>query len=198
MNNAWQIKQLYPNAVTGWYEIQGYYIWCDMTSDGGGWMLVANIGLDSAHVTRDALNGDVVPGASESSKFHDDFINQLRSNSTYSGNTPWRATATNFDVFPDAPDVTVPDRLRTQTQFINAAMTEFNAEAQAMHVHGATWMHINYEHPYCMKLKYDERTIGFGDRFKSGDTYFSWADADIMRGFSSHNRNCSPGSLWVK
>jgi len=199
MNNAWQLKQLYPNAVSGWYEIDGRNIWCDMKTDGGGWMLVANVSLDGKHVNRDAVGSAVAPGATMSSKFEDEFINKLRSDSTYSGTTPWRAQATQFDVFPHAPDVSVPDRLRTQTQFINSAMVEFDATKRAMDTTGATWMHIEYEHPICMKLAHDIRTIGFGDRFISGDTYFVWADTELENyGYSSHNRNYSPGLLWVK
>lgn len=195
---AWDIKTLYPNSRSGWYEIQGQPIWCDMETDGGGWMLVARVLSDDKYVTREAVGPTPDPRAEMSRKFDDEFINRLRRDSIYSGSTPWRAHAEHFNVFPNNPDIRPIDRLLTQTQFINAAMTEFNATARAIDVPGATWMHIGYEHPVCMKLKTDEKTIGFGDHYYSGDTYFAWHCVDSPDGFHAHWRHGSPGTFWVK
>jgi len=195
---AWEIKQRYPNIRSGWYEIQGEQIWCDMETDGGGWMLVATVARDSVYATRDAVGSNPDYHVEESRKFSDEFINKLRTDSIYAGSTPWRAHASRFDVFPSAPEIMPADRLLTQTQFINAAMTEFNAEARAIDVTGSTWMHIGYEHPVCMKLKTDEKTIGFGDHYYSGDTYFAWHCTDSPDGFHAHWRHSSPGTFWVK
>lgn len=194
---AWEIKSFYPDSRSGWYEIQGQQIWCDMETDGGGWMLVARVARDDVYVTRDSVGDTPNIQINESRKFDDDFINKLRTSSTYSGSTPWRAHAEQFDVFPGT-DVRPADRLLTQTQFINAAMTEFNATARAIDIVGATWMHIGYEHPVCMKLKTDEKTIGFGDHYYSGDTYFAWHCTDSPDGFHAHWRHSSPGTFWVK
>jgi hypothetical protein len=195
---AWEIKSFYPDSRSGWYEIQGQQIWCDMETDGGGWMLVARVAHDDKYVTREETGGVPTMGSSNSAKFSDDFINQLRHDSTYAGSTPWRAHAEKFNVFPKAPSITPIDRLLTQTQFINAAMTTFNATAKAIDIPGATWMHIGYEHPVCMKLKTDEKTIGFGDHYYSGDTYFAWHCTESPDGFHAHWRHSSPGTFWVK
>lgn len=197
--SAWNIKERYPQSRNGYYEIAGEKIWCDMETDGGGWMLVASVSLDGEQGTRDQI-GDVgnMADCDGTAKFSDEFINKLRSDSEYSGVTPWRAWATDFQPFDGNPDIAVPDRLRTQKQFINSAMTEFDATAQAIDVTGATWLHIGYEHPVCMKLKTDEKTMGFGDHYYSGDTYFTWQCSVNPNGFYAHWRKSSPGTFWVK
>ena len=197
--SAFEIKQRYPNARSGWYDIQGREIWCDMETDGGGWMLVARVCTDKQYVTRDQVGNVISPDATASVKFSDDFINQLRSDSEYTGITPWRAHGEHFNVFPDNPDITPVKRLLTQYQYINNAMTEFDATGRAIDHVGATWLHIGYEHPVCMDIKTNEQTIGFGDCYYSGDTYFAWyCDEDSDGGYFSKFRGNSKGTFWVK
>lgn len=196
-NSAAEIKNLYPNSRSGWYEIKGKNIWCDMESDGGGWMLVARVTKQTDYKTADAI-GDIVKLNDEiSTKLSDDFINELRTDSVYSGTTPWRAYAENFDVFPNNPEINVPDRLKTQKIYISSIMKNFNAENFAKNISGSQYLHIDYEHPVCMKKLHDTDAVGFGDSFSSGDTYFCWAKHNIF-GFHSRWRGTSPGTFWVK
>jgi len=195
---AWDIKIRYPNSRGGWYDIDGTNIWCDMSTDGGGWMLVANVTLDGLHGTRGTLGNKVDGNLVASAKYDDDFINELRANSSYTGLTPWRAICDNFDVFPGNSDIVVPDRLASQTQFINKEMIEFNAELPALKTIGATYMHITYEHGVCMKIKTTNKALGFGDNYRSGDTYFAWQHADHPKGFYADWRGKGTGTFWVK
>ena len=67
---AWDIKIRYPNSRGGWYDIDGTNIWCDMSTDGGGWMLVANVTLDGLHGTRGTLGNKVDGNLVASAKYH--------------------------------------------------------------------------------------------------------------------------------
>ena len=103
-NSAYEIKTLNPSAADGLYWINDgtdtFQVYCDMTRNGGGWMLAASIrGGNSSEVQNTAAAGLSTPVYQPSStanwgKFSDARINRMRARSQsqtygYTGNWPW-------------------------------------------------------------------------------------------------------------
>ena len=67
------------DAVSGLYHIHGKQVYCDMTEDGGGWMLAVVIdGTDQAHSSIGHIGANtIVPQTAVTSKYDDVFINSL-------------------------------------------------------------------------------------------------------------------------
>ena len=103
-NSAYEIKTLSPTAPDGLYWINDgtdtFQVYCDMTRNGGGWMLAASIrGGNSSEVMNTGAAGLSTPVYQPSStanwgKFSDARINRMRARSAsqangYTGNWPW-------------------------------------------------------------------------------------------------------------
>ena len=103
-NSAYEIKTLSPTAPDGLYWINDgtdtFQVYCDMTRNGGGWMLAASIrGGNSSEVMNTGAAGLATPVYQPSStanwgKFSDARINRMRARSAsqangYTGNWPW-------------------------------------------------------------------------------------------------------------
>jgi hypothetical protein len=114
-NSAMEIKTLKPDAPDGLYWIndgtETFQVYCDMTRNGGGWMLVASIYRGNGSETMNVnAAGVATPAYNISStggwgKFSDARINRMRARSQsqqygYTGNWPWWFEGVNWDNTP--------------------------------------------------------------------------------------------------
>ena len=115
-NSALEIKTLQPNAIDGLYWIndgtETFQVYCDMTRNGGGWMLVASGYVGNGNETMaTGAAGVTIPAYNISStaawgKFSDARINRMRARSQsqpngYTGNWPWWFEGTNWNSSPN-------------------------------------------------------------------------------------------------
>jgi len=115
-NSAHEIKLLAPGSPDGLYWINDgfdvFQVYCDMTRNGGGWMLVASGYRGNGNETMNTgAAGAAIPAYNIANtgswgKFSDLRINRMRARSQsqtfgYTGNWPWWFEGTGWDTTPN-------------------------------------------------------------------------------------------------
>jgi hypothetical protein len=167
-------------------------VYVDNDRNGGGWVLVARVTTAScqAHMNRAAVglkNSNEGPTKQDdkTTKFDDEFIQQLRSSSSAKGTIGFWMEAQNFG----------------KDTFISSQAT-VNLEASANSMSQRTNLATSYrENAVLTQARPNEGTRGFGDHHDSRGTFFAWGrhpEQGNNCGFREDRLGSSNGFLWVR
>jgi len=170
-------------------------VYVDNDRNGGGWVLVARVTTAScqAHMNRAAVglknNNEMVEGPTKeddkTTKFDDEFIQELRSSSSARGTIGFWMEAQNFG----------------KDTFISSQAT-VNLQASANTMSQRTNLATSYrQNAELTQTSPNEGTRGFGHHHPSSGTFFAWGrhpEEGNNCGFRSDNLGSSNGFLWVR
>jgi len=177
---------------SGWG--QAHHVQMNNTDHGGGWVLAArvlNSNMDHYNTGAVNISGTTGPRTTNTNtqKFSDTMINQLRSASSYSGSTAWWLQSQNWSTGGTSWNMNM---------FVKTA-ANFHGTDHANSSNDRTIVSSTFEGTLSDRNP-NSGTRGFGDHH-TDSAYFAWVrhpEDSGNHGFRQDSRGNSSGYLWVK
>ena len=177
---------------SGWG--QAHQVQMNNTDHGGGWVLVArvlNSNMDHYNTGAVNISGTTGPRTTNTNtqKFSDTMINQLRSASSYSGSTAWWLQSQTWSSNNSYP----------ANMFVKTGSYSFSATDHANSVNDRTILATSFEGSLSDQNP-NPGTRGLGDHHTNAN-YFAWVrhpESGGNNGFRQDTRGTASGYFWVK